>query len=141
MESVYDIEAKADADALKGLCPKDRADKLWLMLQALLVQRFKLTIRRDVREQPVCLLTVGKSGPKLQKSKLQEKDCEDLRISVTSVAPARVVWLTRRHSTWQNWPSPFRILPIAPDRPNRPDGPLRHRYGRLGADAPETGAA
>ena len=77
MENVYDIEAKADADALKGLSSKDRADKMRLMLQALLAERFKLTIRRDVKEQPVYILTVGKSGPKLQKSKLQEKDCED----------------------------------------------------------------
>jgi uncharacterized protein (TIGR03435 family) len=77
MEGVYDIEAKANADDLKGLSPKDRADKLRLMLQALLVERFKLTIRRDLKEQPVYLLTVGKNGPKLQESQLKEKDCED----------------------------------------------------------------
>jgi uncharacterized protein (TIGR03435 family) len=77
MDSVYDIEAKANADDLKNLSPKDRADKLRLMLQTLLAERFKLTIRRDVKEQPVYLLTVGRNGPKLQRSKLQEKDCED----------------------------------------------------------------
>jgi uncharacterized protein (TIGR03435 family) len=47
------------------------------MLQALLAERFKLTIRRDIKEQPVYVLTVAKNGPKLQKSKLEEKDCED----------------------------------------------------------------
>jgi uncharacterized protein (TIGR03435 family) len=77
MEDVYDIEAKADAEALKGLSPKDRADKMRLMLQTLLAERFKMTIRREVKEQPVYLLTVSKNGPKLQKSKLKEKDCED----------------------------------------------------------------
>jgi uncharacterized protein (TIGR03435 family) len=76
-ENIYDIEAKADEDALKGLSPNDRADKLRLMLQAMLADRFKLTIRRDVKEQPVYALTVGKNGPKLQKSKVEEKDCGD----------------------------------------------------------------
>jgi uncharacterized protein (TIGR03435 family) len=77
MESAYDIEAKATADDLKGLSPEDRAKKLRSMLQTLLAERFKLTIRRDMKEQPVYVLTVGKNGPKLQKSQLEEKDCED----------------------------------------------------------------
>jgi uncharacterized protein (TIGR03435 family) len=77
MENAYDIEAKANADDLKSLSPQDRADKLRSMLQALLAERFKLTIRRDSKEQPVYVLTVGKNGSKLQKSKLEEKDCED----------------------------------------------------------------
>jgi uncharacterized protein (TIGR03435 family) len=76
-ESAYDIEAKANADDLKGLSPEDRAKKLRSMLQALLAERFKLTIRRDSKEQPVYVLTVAKNGPKLQKSQLEEKDCED----------------------------------------------------------------
>ena len=77
VEGAYDIEAKANADDLKGLSPEDRAKKLRSMLQALLAERFKLTIRRDSKEQPVYVLTVGKNGPKLQKSQLEEKDCED----------------------------------------------------------------
>ena len=77
MDSGYDIEAKADPEALKGLSPKDRTDKLRLMLQTLLADRFHLTIRRDTKEQPVYILTVAKNGPKLQKSKFEEKDCED----------------------------------------------------------------
>jgi len=77
MDSAFDIEAKADADSLKGLSPQERADKLRSMLQTLLAERFKLTIRRDVKEQPAYLLTVGKNGSKLQRSKLTEKDCED----------------------------------------------------------------
>jgi uncharacterized protein (TIGR03435 family) len=76
-ESAYDIEAKANADDLKGLSAEDRAKKLHSMLQALLAERFKLTIRRDSKEQPVYVLTVAKNGPKLQKSQLEEKDCED----------------------------------------------------------------
>jgi uncharacterized protein (TIGR03435 family) len=76
MEGVYDIEAKADADAVKGLSPKGRVDKMRLMLQGMLADRFKLTMRREIKEQPVYILTVGKNGPKLQKSKLEEKDCD-----------------------------------------------------------------
>jgi uncharacterized protein (TIGR03435 family) len=77
VDSAYDIEAKADPEALKGLSSKERADKLRLMLQTLLADRFHLTIRRDSKEQPVYILTVAKNGPKLQKSKFEEKDCED----------------------------------------------------------------
>lgn len=76
MEGAYDIEAKPDADAVKDLSPKDLEDKMRLMLQSLLADRFKLIMRREIKEQPVYILTVGKNGPKLQKSKLEEKDCD-----------------------------------------------------------------
>jgi uncharacterized protein (TIGR03435 family) len=76
-EEVYDIEGEADADALKGLTAKDRADKMRLMLQALLADRFKLAIRRDTKEQSVYVLPVGKNGPNLHKSKFEQKDCDD----------------------------------------------------------------
>ena len=75
-QGTYDIEAKADADGLKSLSPQDRTDKLRLMLQALLAERFRLKIRREIKDQPVYVLTVGKNGPKLQLSKLQAKDCD-----------------------------------------------------------------
>jgi len=77
MDSSYDIDAKANADDLKNLSPEDRAGRLRVMLQALLAERFKLVIRRDLKEQPVYLLTVGKNGARLQKSKFEEKDCDD----------------------------------------------------------------
>jgi uncharacterized protein (TIGR03435 family) len=37
----------------------------------------KLTIRRAIKAQPVYVLTVGRNGPKLQESKLEEKDWDD----------------------------------------------------------------
>jgi bla regulator protein blaR1 len=77
MENVYDIEAKAEVDALSGLSAKDQTEKMRLMLQALLAERFKLNMRHDTREQPVYLLRVGKNGPKLQKSKIDETQCGD----------------------------------------------------------------
>jgi uncharacterized protein (TIGR03435 family) len=39
------------------------------MLQALLAERFKLTVHRETKEHPVMALVVGKGGPKLQESK------------------------------------------------------------------------
>jgi uncharacterized protein (TIGR03435 family) len=77
MEGLYDIEAKAGEAALKGLSAKERGEKMRLMFQALLVERFKLVVRRETKEQPVYVLTVAKNGPRLQKSKVEEKDCED----------------------------------------------------------------
>ena len=53
----YDIEAKPEGDT-------DRK-QMWLMLQTLLADRFKLTLHRETRELPVYDLTVAKRGPKL----------------------------------------------------------------------------
>jgi uncharacterized protein (TIGR03435 family) len=41
-------------------------DKVPDMLRALLVDRLKLQVHRDPRDEPVYLLTVGKDGPKLK---------------------------------------------------------------------------
>jgi uncharacterized protein (TIGR03435 family) len=53
----YDIEAK----------PQGNTDPqhMWLMLQALLADRFKLALHRETRDLPVYDLTAAKSGPKL----------------------------------------------------------------------------
>jgi uncharacterized protein (TIGR03435 family) len=52
----YDIEAK----------PEDATDRkrMWLMLQTLLADRFKLALHRETRELPVYALTVTRSGLK-----------------------------------------------------------------------------
>jgi uncharacterized protein (TIGR03435 family) len=47
------------------------------MVQALLADRFKLVIHREVKELPVYALVVAKGGPKLQKAGIEEKDCPD----------------------------------------------------------------
>jgi uncharacterized protein (TIGR03435 family) len=56
----FDIEAYADPTS-------SQSDRL-LMLQSLLSERFKLTIRHDKKANSVYVLTVGKNGPKLQPS-------------------------------------------------------------------------
>jgi uncharacterized protein (TIGR03435 family) len=57
----YDIEAK----------PESNTDQkhAWLMLQTLLADRFRLTLRRETRELPVYNLTAKKSGLKLPPAK------------------------------------------------------------------------
>jgi uncharacterized protein (TIGR03435 family) len=53
----YDIEAK----------PEDNTDRkqMWLMLQTLLADRFKLALHGETRELPIYDLEVAKGGPKL----------------------------------------------------------------------------
>lgn len=74
----YDIEAVAPVGAVPpGLPQKAREDKMRSMLQSLLEERFKLKMRREPKEQPVYAIVVAKNGPKLQKAKMQEKDCSE----------------------------------------------------------------
>lgn len=73
----YDIEAAPDPDAVPpALSARERDEKVRLMLQSLLEERFKLKMRIEPRDQPVYVLTVAKGGPKLQKSSIEEKDCD-----------------------------------------------------------------
>lgn len=58
----FEIDAKLAAGASPDRIPE--------MLQVLLKDRFKLTIRRDTKEQSVYALTVGKGGPKLKASEV-----------------------------------------------------------------------
>jgi uncharacterized protein (TIGR03435 family) len=75
-DNIYDIEATAEKGTFPpGLTTETRALKMRLMLQALLEDRFKLSIRREPKEQPVYTLAVGKGGP--EKSKFQEQNCGD----------------------------------------------------------------
>ena len=56
----FDVLAKIPEGVSKDLVPE--------MLQALLVERFKMTFHRDTKEQPVYALVVGKNGPKLKEA-------------------------------------------------------------------------
>jgi uncharacterized protein (TIGR03435 family) len=47
-----------------------------LMLQQLLKDRFHLEMSSSTKELSVFFVTVGKGGPKLEKSAIEEKDCE-----------------------------------------------------------------
>src|SRR5215469_15021168 len=54
----FDVLAKLSDGASKDHVPE--------MLQALLAERFKLSIHRDTKEQPVYALVVGKNGLKMK---------------------------------------------------------------------------
>jgi uncharacterized protein (TIGR03435 family) len=65
----FDIEAKAANGTV-------RQAEMRLMLRSLLEDRFKLNMWRETKELPIFAVIVGKNGPKLEKSAIDEKDCE-----------------------------------------------------------------
>lgn len=66
----FDIEAKEEAPAANApkLSPQDQMEQRRLMLQSLLADRFKLTLRHESKDLPVYVLVVAKSGPKMKES-------------------------------------------------------------------------
>jgi len=78
----YDIEARAEKDAIPlGMSGVARKQMMGLMVQALLADRFKLAVRRETKEMQVFAVVVAKDGPKMEKAKVQEKDCPEVRPS------------------------------------------------------------
>jgi uncharacterized protein (TIGR03435 family) len=65
-ESRFEITAKLAA----GTSP----DQIPEMMQALLAERFKLTLHREMKEQSVYALIVGKDGPKLKAAERRVDD-------------------------------------------------------------------
>jgi uncharacterized protein (TIGR03435 family) len=68
----FEIDAKMEAsvaDALAKMSQDDRTLARQKMLQALLADRFKLTIHRESKELPAHILTIGKNGSKLVEAK------------------------------------------------------------------------
>jgi uncharacterized protein (TIGR03435 family) len=61
-DTFYDVVAKAEGDS-----PPSKAE-FRQMLQALLEDRFRLKVHREMRETPVYGLVVGKNGPKFKAS-------------------------------------------------------------------------
>jgi uncharacterized protein (TIGR03435 family) len=62
----YDVIAKAES-------ADDSLDQMRAMARTLLEDRFKLVVHREKRELPIYTLVVGKSGPKMQEAKEDEK--------------------------------------------------------------------
>jgi len=72
----YDIEATAEEGAIPaGATVMVRDNKMRLMIQSLLADRFKMVLRREINERQVYAVVVRKGGPKLQKAAREEKDC------------------------------------------------------------------
>ncbi len=74
-DAAFDIEATAVFP--NGLSEEARMDRERVMVQALLADRFKLVIHREVKELPVYALVVAKGGAKFQRADIEEKDCPD----------------------------------------------------------------
>jgi uncharacterized protein (TIGR03435 family) len=72
-EAVYEVEGTSTVPP--GLSVQANDDRVRAMVQALLVDRFKLVIRRESKEMPVYALVVAKGGPKLQRADIDERDC------------------------------------------------------------------
>jgi len=77
--AIYDIEATSAMPA--GLSRQARDDRVREMVQALLVDRFKLVIRRESKEMPMYALVVAKGGLKLQRADIDEKDCPEASLA------------------------------------------------------------
>jgi hypothetical protein len=75
-DGVYDIDARAEKGAIPDSLPANvRSDSMRPMLQKMLADRFHLVIHRETRDVPVYAVVVAKSGPKLAKADVEEKDC------------------------------------------------------------------
>jgi uncharacterized protein (TIGR03435 family) len=69
----YDIDARiSDADRAAWSDPKNQPAMLQQMLQAMLADRFKLSVHRQMKENPVYQLVVAKSGIKFEETKADE---------------------------------------------------------------------
>jgi bla regulator protein BlaR1 len=77
--TMYDVEATSAMPP--GLSVQARDDRVRAMVQALLVDRFKLVMRRESKEMPVYALVVAKGGPKLQRADIEEKDCPEATLA------------------------------------------------------------
>jgi uncharacterized protein (TIGR03435 family) len=88
----YDIEAVAEKDAIPpGSSAKVRNEKLRLMLQNLLTDRFKLTVHREVKNEAVYAIVIAKGGPKLKKATVQEANCADKAMSPLDTSSCHVL--------------------------------------------------
>jgi bla regulator protein blaR1 len=70
----YDIDARiSDADRADWQDPKKQPEMLREMLQAMLADRFKLRVHREVRQQDIYLLRLSKGGPKFTEARPGEE--------------------------------------------------------------------
>jgi uncharacterized protein (TIGR03435 family) len=66
-EALYEVDAKAEATVFPaGPLDAKSIHQIELMLQALLAERFHLSLRHEMRPLPAYVLLVAKNGPRLQ---------------------------------------------------------------------------
>jgi len=75
----FDIDAKPGAGAIPaGLSEAKRNEKVMLMIQLLLKERFKMKAHWETRQLPVYAITASKNGLKLRPAKVEKNDCPEL---------------------------------------------------------------
>jgi uncharacterized protein (TIGR03435 family) len=85
LQTFYDIEAKPEANVIPpGALSRDNNQKLELMLQTLLADRFKLRLHTETKELPIYALLADKGGIKLPKA--PARDCD--------ITPSPCRWLS-----------------------------------------------
>jgi bla regulator protein blaR1 len=68
-QEFYDIDAKvADEDLVEWQKPASQKTMLPAMMQALLADRCKIVAHREIKDQPVYLLELGRNGPRFKES-------------------------------------------------------------------------
>jgi uncharacterized protein (TIGR03435 family) len=116
-----DWMTKARFEIIARLPEGTSADQIPEMLQALLAERFKLEIRREMREHEVYALVVGDGGAKLKPAEAQTDNnspkalgpdgkprdpigymfrADGLVITAPSASIATLVWLMSRFTAW-----------------------------------------
>jgi uncharacterized protein (TIGR03435 family) len=73
----FDIDAKVEDSAipeLQKLTPAERTERIKIIFQAMLADRFKLKIAHETKELPIYALVIAKNGPKLSPTKLTVLD-------------------------------------------------------------------
>ena len=73
----YDVEATPEKPSDPSADARSRNEKIRMMLQAVLADRLKLRIHREMIEGPVYALVVGPHGPRLEKSKVAPESCAE----------------------------------------------------------------
>ena len=108
----FDINAKMDpavADALKKLSADDRKDVQQRMVQAIFVDRCKLTFHRETRELPTFTLVVGKNAPKFKESKPGDAPGEGIQSSRWQRRNGHRCTSRRKRADDISWPPNFTV--------------------------------
>jgi bla regulator protein BlaR1 len=98
----YDIEAKVDSSVVGDLQKLSLAQRK-LMLQPLLVDRFKLQVHPETKDLPVYELVVAKSGPKLKEAKPGDTYSNGIKGPDGHSGPG-LMWIQDGHLTCQAIP-------------------------------------
>ncbi len=78
-------------DIVARFAPHSAQDQIPLMLQALLADRFKLTLHRETRELPMYALVVAKNGPKFKSTETETGTSLELEPDALASCVARAI--------------------------------------------------